>query len=207
MTPKLLFAQRAFSGFVTILSCSLLLGACASEAPAGQPEEETQLETSSGDPVEPAAPPEEGPPGVVNYTRVDATVACAGATAPEAMAQLKDLGFVSVINFRTAGENGATVEEGKAAAEAVGLEYFHMPFRSPSAEVAEQFLSTIADTSNQPVYIHCGSANRVGAMWFIKRVKLDGWEIDTAMAEAEEIGLRSEGLKEFALSYVQDDEG
>ena len=28
---------------------------------------------------------EEAPPGVRNYTRVDATVACAGATPPEAM--------------------------------------------------------------------------------------------------------------------------
>ena len=160
-------------------------------------------ETSSADSLAPGAPPEEGPPGVVNYTRVDATVACAGATPPTAMAQLKELGFTSVINFRTAGERGATVEEGKAAAEAAGLEYFHIPFRSPSPEVVDEFLVTIADTSNQPVYIHCGSANRVGAMWFIKRVIQDGWEIDAAMAEAEGIGLRSEGLKEFALTFVQ----
>jgi uncharacterized protein (TIGR01244 family) len=167
------------------LCCLLLLGA-------------------SGTSVASAATAEEGPPGVVNYTRVDATVACAGATPPAAMAQIKALGFSSVINFRTAGENGATIEEGKAAAEAAGLEYFHIPFRSPSREVADQFLATVADTANQPVFIHCGSANRVGAMWFIKRVVQDGWEIEPAMAEAEEIGLRSAGLKEFALAFVQD---
>ena len=39
----------------------------------------------------PASVQEEGPEGVVNYTRIDATVACAGATPPEAMAALKDL--------------------------------------------------------------------------------------------------------------------
>lgn len=55
---------------------------------------------------------EEGPHGVVNYTRVDATVGCAGATPPAAMAGLKKLGFTSVINFRTSEERGATVEEG-----------------------------------------------------------------------------------------------
>ena len=38
----------------------------------------------------------------------------------------------------------------------------------------------------------------------IKRVKLDGWSVDDAMAEAEMIGLRSQGLKEFALEYVGD---
>jgi hypothetical protein len=51
--------------------------------------------------------------------------------------------------------------------------------------------------------VHCGSANRVGAMWLIKRVKLDGWDVDRATAEAETIGLRSPGLKEFALEYVR----
>ena len=66
----------------------------------------------------------------------------------------------------------------------------------------ETFLDTVADTSNQPVYIHCGSANRVGAMWYIKRVKQDGWDSARAMTEAEAIGLRSEALKEFAVGYV-----
>ena len=153
---------------------------------------------------QPAAQAEEGPEGVVNYTRVDATVACAGATPPEAMVEIKARGFASIINFRTAGERGATVDAGQAAAEAAGLRYHHIPFREPSAEVAETFLATIGDTANQPAFIHCGSANRVGAMWLIKRVKQDGWTVDDALAEAETIGLRSEGLTEFALAYVRD---
>ena len=151
-----------------------------------------------------ATPAEEGPEGVINYTRIDATVACAGATPPEAMAELKARGFASVINFRTAGEQGATVDAGQAAAEAAGLRYHHLPFREPSAEVAEAFLATVGDPSNQPAFIHCGSANRVGAMWLIKRVKQDGWTVDDALAEAQTIGLRSEGLTEFALAYVRD---
>ena len=151
-----------------------------------------------------ATPAEEGPEGVVNYTRIDATVACAGATPPEAMAELKARGFASIINFRTAGERGATVDAGQAAAEAAGLRYHHLPFREASAEVAETFLATVGDPSNQPAFIHCGSANRVGAMWLIKRVKQDGWTVDDALAEAETIGLRSEALREFALAYVRD---
>ena len=145
---------------------------------------------------------EEPPEGVVNYTRIDATVACAGATPPEAMDGLKGLGFASVINFRTAEEDGANIEASQAAAERAGLTYIHIPFRTPSAQNTEAFLTAIADTDNQPAYIHCGSANRVGAMWFIKRVKLDGWDQERAMAEAETIGLRSEALKEFARGYV-----
>ena len=163
----------------------------------------TIVAISIAGPMTAARAQEEAPEGVVNYTRIDATVACAGATPPEAMAGLKQLGFVSIINFRTAAEQDAQVEAGKAAAAAAGLKYFHLPFRTPTPEIAENFLSLVADTSNQPVYIHCGSANRVGAMWYIKRVKQDGWDSARAMTEAEAIGLRSEGLKEFATAYVE----
>jgi hypothetical protein len=60
----------------------------------------------------------------------------------------------------------------------------------------------VTDPANQPVFIHCGSANRVGAMWLIKRVKVDGWDVDRALAEAVAIGLRAENLKAFALDYL-----
>ena len=142
-------------------------------------------------------------PGIRNYTQVDATIACAGATAPEALAELKRRGFVSVINFRTAGEQGANLEAEEAAARDVGLKYIHIPFRSPTVEATETFLDVITDSANQPAFIHCASANRVGAMWLIKRVKLDGWDVARATAEAEAIGMRSPALKEFALNYVQ----
>ena len=145
---------------------------------------------------------DQAPEGVVNYTRIDATVACAGATPAEAMPAIKALGFASVINFRTAEEEGANIGASQSAATAAGLTYIHIPFRAPSDETTEEFLSAIADSANQPAYIHCASANRVGAMWFIKRVKQDGWAQDRAMAEAEGIGLRSERLKEFAVDYV-----
>jgi hypothetical protein len=43
-------------------------------------------------------------PGITNFSRVDATVGCGGATQPAAMAELKKQGFTSVINLRTATE-------------------------------------------------------------------------------------------------------
>ncbi|MCY4024716.1 MAG: hypothetical protein OXH75_00180, partial [Acidobacteria bacterium] len=45
---------------------------------------------------------EEGPEGVRNYTRVDATVACAGATPPEPMAVPPGRASTAVLNSRTA---------------------------------------------------------------------------------------------------------
>src|SRR5687768_11271463 len=66
--------------------------------------------------------------GVRNYSRVDATVGCGGAVDPAAMTTLKKEGFVSVVNLREANEAGADVDAGRAAAQAAGLKYIHLPF-------------------------------------------------------------------------------
>jgi uncharacterized protein (TIGR01244 family) len=142
--------------------------------------------------------------GVRNFSRVDATVGCAGATDPSAMAALRKEGFVSVINLRQAEEPGASIPESRAAAQAAGLKYIHLPFNaaSPDPKVVESFLAAIADKSNQPAFIHCGSANRVGAVWMIKRALQDKWPVEKARAEAETIGLTSPQLVTFATDYI-----
>ena len=142
--------------------------------------------------------------GVTNFSRVDATVGCGGATQPSAMAALKKNGFVSVINLRLASESGADIDASRAAAQAAGLKYIHLPFdaANPDSKLVDNFLAAVSDHSNQPVYIHCGSANRVGAVWMIKRALRDGWDVDKAMAEAEAIGLTNARLKTFATEYI-----
>jgi uncharacterized protein (TIGR01244 family) len=143
-------------------------------------------------------------PGITNYTKVDAIVACGGATEVSALKNLKADGIASVVNLRLADEKGANVPESQAEAKAVGLKYFHLPFsgQAPDPKVVDQFLSIVADKSNQPVYLHCGSANRVGAVWLAKRVVQDGWAVDKATTEAKAIGLSSPALEKFALEYI-----
>jgi uncharacterized protein (TIGR01244 family) len=143
--------------------------------------------------------------GIRNYSRVDATVGCGGATEPAAMAALKKEGYISVINMRLANEEGANVEAGRAAAQAAGMKYIHLPFNAamPDAKVVDSFLSAVADKTNQPVYIHCGSANRVGSVWMIKRALQDKWPLDRALTEAKAIGLTSAQLEAFATDYIK----
>ena len=69
-------------------------------------------------------------------------------------------------------------------------------------ESLDNFLKAVSDRSNQPVYIHCASANRVGAVWMIKRALQDGWPVEKAQQEAEAIGLSNAGLKAFAAEYI-----
>lgn len=142
--------------------------------------------------------------GIVNFSKVDAVVACGGATATNALDGLAKDGFKSVINLRLASEANANIELNAAHARSLGLTYIHIPFngQQPDPKVVDQFLAAVANKANQPVYIHCGSASRVGAVWLVKRVLQDGWPIDRATEEAKLIGLRSEPLEKFALSYI-----
>ena len=143
------------------------------------------------------------PAGVTNYTRIDATFACAGATPVQAIPELKKGGFASIINFRLPEEQGANIEESKAMAAKVGVKYIHLPFRTPTPEVADAFLKAVTDPANQPAFIHCAAASRAASMWLIKRLKVDGWAEDRAVTEAEALGMRSAALKEFALTYAK----
>jgi uncharacterized protein (TIGR01244 family) len=144
-------------------------------------------------------------PGVRNYSRVDATVGCGGQVDPAAMASLKSEGFVSVINLRLPTEEGANVEQGRAAAQAAGLKYIHLPFNaaSPDPKVVDNFLAAVTDRANQPVFIHCGSASRVGGMWTIKRALQDKWPLEKALAEGKAIGLNNPGLETFITDYIK----
>ena len=143
-------------------------------------------------------------PGITNFTKVDAVVACGGATETSALEGLKNDGFKSVINLRQASEAGANIDENAARAKALGLNYIHIPFngQAPESKTVDDFLAAVGNKANQPVFIHCGSANRVGAVWLVKRVLQDRWPVEKATEEAKLIGLRSEPLEQFALKYI-----
>lgn len=143
-------------------------------------------------------------PGVTNFSRVETTIACAGATTPAAVAELKKMGYASIINLRQASEAGADLDAEAAAAKAAGVTYVSLPFNgaSPDSAVVDKFLKAVTDPANQPVFLHCASANRAAALWMIKRMTVDGWDADRASAEATALGLSSSALKTFALDYA-----
>jgi uncharacterized protein (TIGR01244 family) len=152
----------------------------------------------------PAGPAKVEIDGASYVTRVDATIACAGATSPAAFAEIRRQGFASIVNLRREQEPGADIPGARAAAEQAGLKYVHIPVDGarPDPASAEAFISAVTDPSNQPAFVHCGTANRVAAMWLIKRVVVDGWAIDRAQAEAKLIGLTNADLERFALDYA-----
>jgi uncharacterized protein (TIGR01244 family) len=143
-------------------------------------------------------------PGVTNFAKVESTIACAGATTPEGVAEVKKLGYATIVNLRQATEAGANVEAEAAAAKTAGVRYVHLPISggSPDPAMVEQFLKVMADPASQPVFVHCASGNRAAALWMIKRLVVDGWETERASTEAAALGLTSAPLKTFALDYA-----
>ena len=147
----------------------------------------------------------ESVPGIVNFSHVETTVACAGATTPAALSEVKRMGYASVVNLRQASEAGAEIEAEAAAAKAAGLNYVHLPFNAaaPDPMLVDNFLKAVTDPHNQPAFIHCASANRAAALWMIKRVEVDKWDVDRASAEATALGLTNPALKTFVMEQIQ----
>lgn len=149
-------------------------------------------------------PKKETVDGIRNFTTVDPTIACAGATEARVIPELAKRGYKAIINLRQASEQGADIEATQAAAKASGIRFIHLPLnpQQPDATVADAFLKALADPANQPTFINCGSAGRVSALMITKRMLVDGWPETRAVEEAAVIGPPSPAMQQFALDYV-----
>jgi len=134
---------------------------------------------------------------------IDERIATGGQPTDAAFAKLAANGYRAVLNLRTASE-GIDLKHEQEAIEKAGLRYVNIPVVSsaPKPEQVDEFIKAVKDKDNQPMLIHCGSANRVGAFWMIYRVVEQGWPEDKALDEATKIGLTSPALKAFAHEYI-----
>jgi uncharacterized protein (TIGR01244 family) len=144
-------------------------------------------------------------PGIYNYSYNTDPTGFGGATDPSAMTALSGEGYKSVINLRLEGEKGNDLPASSMAAGQAGLNYIHLPFnsRDPDPAFFDQFVAAVNDEANQPVYIHCGSATRVAAVWMSKRVVEDGWTMEQAEAEARAIAGKPDAAVAFAGQYIE----
>jgi len=143
-------------------------------------------------------------PPIRNFLRVNKDFCTGGQPRLEHFEMLKKDGVKAIINLRQPSEHRADEEEAKA--QELGLKYFNIPFvfGSPKDEQVDEFLRITDDESNRPAFIHCTAGIRVGAFWMIRRVLRDGFTVEAAEKEAEQVGLKdSPHLNEFARSYIE----
>ena len=145
-------------------------------------------------------------PGIQNFLKINTEFCTGGQPTPAHLAELKSQGINTIINLRAPGEAGFDAAAEEAETKKLGMKYFNIPVSNqagPKDEQADEFLRLTDDAKNRPVFIHCGSANRVGGFFMIRRVLRDGMTFDAAKAEAQKIGLRSAALEEFAKQYIE----
>ncbi|MFZ0063654.1 MAG: protein tyrosine phosphatase family protein [Pyrinomonadaceae bacterium] len=143
-------------------------------------------------------------PPIRNFVKLNADFCTGAQPRLEHLEKLKADGVKSILNLRPAGEHRAAEEEAKV--KELGLQYFNIPvvFGEPKEEQVAEFFKITDERKNFPIFIHCAAGIRVGAFWFIRRVLRDGWTLEAAEKEADQIGLReSPHWKEFALKYIE----
>ncbi len=140
---------------------------------------------------------------IKNFMRINDKICTGGQPSLDDLARLKADGVKAVVNLRMSSE--MNVEEESSKAKELGLRYFHIPFdnANPKTEAADEFLKVMSDAANRPIFIHCTSANRVGAFWMIYRVLKDGWKVEDAEEEAKKVGMHNPVTREFAIEYIR----
>lgn len=114
-----------------------------------------------------------------------------------------DAGFVAVIDLRGSSEDRGLDE--KAEVEALGMTYMSLPIVGNAAinyaNAAE--LDRLLTQVDGPVLLHCGSGNRVGAL-FALREKMHGASDEQALETGRAAGMVNPQLESVVIERLAD---
>jgi len=139
----------------------------------------------------PSAPPE--PSSMVALIPQGAEVSpgllTGGQPSRKQFAELEALGLRTVINLRSPTERG-TIQE-PAWVEALGFEYVSMPIEGGKdlTEAAARQLDAVLREANGPTLVHCGSSNRVGALFALRAFYVENKTVEEALEVGRAAGL------------------
>ncbi len=110
-------------------------------------------------------------------------------------------GYRTVIDLRTAGENRG-LDEAAVVAE-LGMHYVNLAIAGGQAISFSnaQALDEAIENAEGPVLIHCGSANRVGALLALRK-SLEGADDETALEYGRQSGMT--GLQQRVEDILTD---
>lgn len=114
-----------------------------------------------------------------------------GQPTEEQLAELAKAGYRTLVNLRTDGENEVSDREA-ALAESLGMRYVHLPMAGAEGlteDNATALQEILADDSLYPVVVHCGSGNRVGALFALKSFYFDCHNGEEAVEAGKAAGL------------------
>ncbi len=102
-------------------------------------------------------------------------------------------GYAAVIDLRTEGEDRGMDE--KTVVESLGMKYISLPItRTDITYESAAALDKVLAGYDEPVLLHCGSANRVGALMAL-RASANGADDEAAIAAGKQAGMTSPQLE------------
>lgn len=127
--------------------------------------------------------------GLPNARRPAADIVSGGQPTPAQIAAAAEAGYRTILTTRAPMELMGYDE--RADVEAAGMTYLEVPVASGAdlspARVKE--FSTAVEQAEKPLLIHCGSGNRIGALFALKAAWLDGKSADEALEIGRTCGL------------------
>ena len=115
------------------------------------------------------------------------------------MAQLKAMGFKTVVNLRAWHS-----DKDRVAGTGLKSVRFEMePWRGDEAEVI-QFLKIVTDTNSLPAFVHCErGADRTGMMCAMYRITVCGWTKQEAIAEMKDGGFGFNPVWQELVTFIE----
>jgi protein tyrosine phosphatase (PTP) superfamily phosphohydrolase (DUF442 family) len=141
--------------------------------------------------------------GIENAARVAEGVYRGAQPDGEGLRRLKEKGFRTVINLRSAHSE-------RKECEALGLDAVEIPLNAfltstpPTDGEVARFFEVVLDPARRPVYFHCAfGKDRTGTMAALYRIEVDGWSNEDALAEMRHFGYHEyyRDLETFLRGY------
>jgi uncharacterized protein (TIGR01244 family) len=124
--------------------------------------------------------------------------------------ELKQEGYVGVVNLRNDGEPEqplSTATEG-AIVDELGMEYLHYgvgtaPLSPAGVNAVADFIDQHAQGANR-VLVHCRRGGRAVALLLLQQARANKWSAEEVFAKGKAIGLEVDGgLKTLVESYLR----
>lgn len=139
-------------------------------------------------------------PGLNHLWQVD-NLFLAGQPTLDSVTGIKELGVTKVINLRGEDEMDFNAERDSFKAASISYEQFPLLVDKRLTREKTEKLSKIVDAEAKP-FIHCGTANRVGAWLITYLVEYKGMEFEQAVDIASENGLTNPAFIEQAQEIL-----
>lgn len=135
--------------------------------------------------------------GMTNVYEINPSLYSTGRLTPDVLQNMKADGVGTIVNFCHPAE---LVFDEAEAVRALGMDYEELVVSGPedvSPENAVRLREILERHAGKTIVMHCGSGNRVGALFAMKAFHCDGASGEDALAQGRRAGLL--GLEAYVL--------